>query len=278
MPPSRLLKDARLVVVSEISARFEWKADALHLIDGAESDLHLRVADSFLVRDGIALAVDLHRERFVESALEAGYDDPGAIKRFWNDSLAIIPSEIEWFPRFELARSDSEWRLSFLLRSAPILRDSVVLATYRGPDLRSSPRIKGPDIESLLRLRSQVNEQGADEAVLLDNNIFVVDGSTSAIMWWRGDTLCTPPSELQRVQSITAASILTVASALGVEIVPEAVEPYELSGADVWAVNSLHGIRSVSGWIDGPDVLPNPTRAMQWRRRLRSLARPVVSS
>jgi branched-subunit amino acid aminotransferase/4-amino-4-deoxychorismate lyase len=126
----------------------------------------------------------------------------------------------------------------------------------------------------MMRLRQEAQQAGAHEAVLLDDGA-VVDGATSALLWWREGTLCHPPLSLPRVDSVTARSILTIASATGVAVREEAARPDELEGCEVWAVNALHGIRLVTDWVEGPAVAASDTRARRWRMRLAALARPL---
>lgn len=105
-----------------------------------------------------------------------------------------------------------------------------------------------------------------------------MDATTSALLWWRGDILCGPPSGqpgFARVDSVTARSVLALAVALGHDTHEEAVTPAELDGCEVWAVNALHGIRIVTGWLDGPSTAELPGRLETWRARLHALRRPI---
>jgi hypothetical protein len=139
------------------SAIYRWHDGALELLDYCDmSDTVLLAADSWLVSDGRTLALGLHRERFVE-ALPAGVsaDD------FWDAAIAAIPLEGDWFPRVELQSRSGALLLVFRLRSAPALTRSVVVATAPGPDARTSPLVKGPDLSAMLRLRTSVQPLGA---------------------------------------------------------------------------------------------------------------------
>jgi branched-subunit amino acid aminotransferase/4-amino-4-deoxychorismate lyase len=261
--------------MSEIDAIFRWNQNALHLLEDCDvAERSLEVADSFLVSDGRVLAVDLHRERFLASATARGYDADDDLDAFWHSALSIIPRQTQWFPRFELARQRDTWQLQFRLRPAPRLAETVALATHSGADPRTAPTVKGPDLDAMMRLRQEAQRAGAQEAVLLDDGV-VVDGATSALLWWREDTLCHPPLALPRVDSVTARSILTIASATGAAVREEAARPDGLAGCEVWAVNALHGIRLVTDWIDGPAVTASDARAHRWRMRLAALARPL---
>jgi len=150
-----------------------------------------------------------------------------------------------------------------------------VLATWRGRDPRTVPRVKGPDLDSMLRIRTDVQKQGADEAVILTPDGYVVEGAYSSLLWWRGDILCGPPAEFERVDSVTARSVLTLAAALGLDTHEEAVTPAELDGTELWALSALHGIRIATSWVDGPSLAEQPGRLATWRARLDALRRPI---
>lgn len=253
----------------------EWRGAALAVVDScASAEPRLLAADSWLVDEGRMLASELHRARFADACDAAGAD-PGEVARFWDAAIGSIPRDGAWFPRVELRRIGERRELRLLVREAPERRRSVRLATHRGPDPRTTPRIKGPDLEALLRARGEAQGRGADEAVILSPEGYVVDGSTSCLVWWQGDALTTPHPDLPRVDSVTARSLVVLATALGVEVLEQHATPPELDGLEVWAVNALHGIRIVTEWIDGPRTAEDPGRLQSWRDRLEALRRPL---
>ncbi|MFT4124503.1 MAG: aminotransferase class IV [Microbacteriaceae bacterium] len=234
----------------------------------------LLAADSFLVVQGRALAVELHRERFAAAA--GGGDEVAA---FWSAVLAAVPRRGAWFPRVE-------WRepgvLLYRQRPAPVRGPSLVVATAEG-DPRRHPRVKGPDLDRLLALRASVRPIGAEEAVILSPDGHVVEGATSAIVWWRGELLMGVPEGVPRVDSVTERALFTLAGALGVETHREAATPAELDGCEVWALSALGGARIVTRWLhgrsgvgpDAPALAELPGRFSLWRRRLAALRRPL---
>ncbi|WBU38950.1 aminotransferase class IV [Homoserinibacter sp. YIM 151385] len=260
-----------------------WRAGRLEPREGC--DLHparIAVADSWLVDDGRALAIDLHRERFL-GALPPAFEslDPAG---FWDAALRSIGREGARFPRVEArwaaasARAaPGEWRPQLLLRErpAPELRRAIRLWTHPGPDPRTEPRTKGPDLEALLRLRTAAQAAGTEEAVILEPDGAVADGSTTCLVWWLGDALAIPDPDIPRVDSVTLRSLAGLATALGVEVLPDRRGPEELDGLEVWALNALHGPRIVTGWVDGPATAEQPGRLEAWRRRLSALRKPL---
>lgn len=254
-----------------------WRDGALEPLEYCEfTESTIAAADSWLVSAGSTLALAEHRARF----LAAVPGDPDEAARFWDAAIAAIPVEGDWFPRVEAHDAGGRPRFVFRLRTAPQRHRSAVLATWRGPDPRTAPAVKGPDLRALVGIRTAVQAQGADDAVQLTPDGFVVDGSTSALLWWRGEILCGPPSgradaAFTRVNSVTAGSVLTLARALGHDTHEEALTPAELEGTEVWAVNALHGIRIVTRWIDGPQLAELPGRLTTWRARLDALRRLI---
>ena len=254
--------------IAPTSAVYHWHDDALQFLDYCDmADTTVEAADSWLVSDGRTLALDLHRSRFLAAA-------PGG-EAFWDAAVAAIPREGDWFPRVELQSRSGAPLFVFRLRSAPKRTRSVVVATHAGPDPRIRPTVKGPDLESMLRIRTAVQPLGAEEAVILSPDGYVVEGAYSAIVWWRGAILCAPAPELERIDSVTARSLLGMAAALGVETYEESVTPAELDGCEVWALSALHGPRIITKWVDGPEMAALPGRLDLWRTRLSVLRRPL---
>ncbi len=259
---------------------YQWQDDRLEHLEHCDMFLtEVEAVDSWLVTDGRTLALDLHRSRFMTSIPRGRYRqlDPGA---FWDAVLAMIPDHGDWFPRIELHNRLGGPRLLYRHRTAPERTKSVVLSTWKDGDPRKHPTVKGPDLERMTSIRTKVQARGADEAVILTKDGYVVEGAYSALLWWRGDILCGPPkgsesAEFERVASVTAASVLTLAAALGVETYEEAVTPAELDGTEVWTLNALQGPRIVTSWIDGPAMAELPGRLATWRSRLDKLRKPI---
>jgi branched-subunit amino acid aminotransferase/4-amino-4-deoxychorismate lyase len=257
--------------MSGVATTFLWRDGVLEARDDCDVvPASIDVADSWFVTSGTALALDLHRTRFL-SAIPPHVD----AEPFWDAAIAEIPRDGDWFPRVELRTQASRLQLLFRLRSAPERSRSVVLATFRGRDPRTVPRIKGPDLEDMVRLRTQVQPSGAQEAVILTPDGFVAEGSTTCLAWWRGNALAIPSDDIARIDSVTLRSVLALATALGVDILREDARPDDLDGCEVWALNALHGIRIVTQWIGGPSVAEEPGRLDAWRRRLDALRRPL---
>jgi branched-subunit amino acid aminotransferase/4-amino-4-deoxychorismate lyase len=130
----------------------------------------------------------------------------------------------------------------------------------------------------MTRLRTLAQKHGTDEAVILSTDGFVAEGTTTCLVWWRGDALCVPAPEIERVDSVTVKTLITLATALGIDVLYETVTPADLTGLEVWALNALHGIRIVTSWIDGPPTAEQPGRVGDWQARLDALRKPLPAT
>ncbi|MFS4506345.1 aminotransferase class IV [Clavibacter sp. Sh2141] len=234
-------------------------------------------ADSFLVDAGRVLALDVHRQRFLASLRlqAAAVPDPAA---FLDAAVAALPREGAWFPRVEALRGPDGDVARLFLRPAPERTATVVLRDHDGPDPRTMPRVKGPDLHALGALRSRAARHGAGEAVILADDGTIAEGAYSAILWWHGDALAVVEGDVPRIPSVTERSIVALATALGVDVLHERARPADLDGREVWAVSALHGIRLVRDWIDGPAVAAEPGRVRAWRTRLDALRRALPAA
>jgi branched-subunit amino acid aminotransferase/4-amino-4-deoxychorismate lyase len=225
----------------------------------------LQVADSFLVANGKVRGLELHRERFVRSCAAAGV----AAERFWDEQIGRLPGFGRWFPRFELRASGE---LAVQLRPAPPIGGRVRVAVHDGPDPRTAPRVKGPDLELLGKLKEAAADR-ADEILLLDTDGTVLEAAYSAVAWWEDDTLCFPEPDRPMLTSVTAQLLRRIAASQGVEVAEHAITPDALQNTtEVWLLNALHGIRPIHAW--GPsaiDPLPN-SHSTLWQSHLESLA------
>ena len=253
-----------------------WRAGAFEARDDCDVvPARILVADSWRVHEGAVRGLELHRERFARS-VPASVATELDLDGFWQAAIAALPRTGDGFPRVELREQHGARQLLLRVRDAPERRRSIVLATHQGPDPRLQPAIKGPDLETMTRLRTDAQTRGADEAVILSPDGHIVEGSTTSLCWWRGATLVYPDAALARVDSVTLRSVLALATALGIAVEAERATPAELDGHEVWALNALHGIRIVTSWVDGPAQLAEePGRLAKWELRLAALERPL---
>jgi branched-subunit amino acid aminotransferase/4-amino-4-deoxychorismate lyase len=250
-----------------------WHDGMLTALDYCDmTDTTVDVADSWFVTDGTVLGLELHRARFLGS-MPRDVREATDADAFWSAATTLIPRNGDWFPRVELQRRPGSHLLVLRLRTAPERSTRVTEMTWPDGDPRTVPGTKGPDLETMTRMRTAAQAVGANEAVILTDDGFVVEDSHSGLLWWRGEILCGPPVEFARVDSVTVRTVLTLATALGVETFEEAVTPAELADVELWSLNALHGIRIVTSWVEGPPLAQLPGRLALWRARMDALRR-----
>jgi branched-subunit amino acid aminotransferase/4-amino-4-deoxychorismate lyase len=233
----------------------------------------LLVADSWLLRDGRMRGFDRHRERFLRACGDCGGPPLDRLVAFWRDMTAALPRTGEWFPRVELASGSMELRL--LLRHAPPLGTGVRVWAAGQSDPRTVPRRKGPDLDTLARVRRRASGEGAEEAVLIASSGVVLEAATASVLWWEDDTLCSPSPQLPVLAGVTAGLVQERAHRTGIRVAHRERTVAELDGREVWLVNALHGIRPVTAWTARPMSPAPAVRAPEWRQWLDDVMEPL---
>lgn len=232
----------------------------------------LTVADSFLVLEGQAVALDRHFKRFSDSvSIHEDLD----LAAFYLAAKAVIPKRGAWFPRFEYRESQpAGQRLYLRLRGAPERTETLSLWTCSEPDNRENPLVKGPDLSLCQQLRRTANLHGADEAVLLSSDGFISDGALSSIVWLKDNVLYAPDDTTPWLPSVTRSIVFDLALQAGMETKTLRAKPAELAGAEVWSLSALQGIRAATAW-KGVD-LAAPRLYQPFRKRLAMLMQPIT--
>lgn len=239
--------------------------------DPATTEGELVVADSFLLSEGAARALDRHAARFARACAEVARLPHAEALAFVQDALERLPRRGDWFPRLELRLTGGTHALELLIRPAPPRGHSVALWLADAPDVRTRPAIKGADLEYLGALRRRAQEAGGQEAVLCSPAGSLLEGASTSILWWRADALCCPPAGPDLLAGVTRETLIGGVREAGGEVRFERVRPEALDGLEIWAVNALHGIRSVERFIGAALVPGPPRRAPHWRRYLEEL-------
>jgi branched-subunit amino acid aminotransferase/4-amino-4-deoxychorismate lyase len=233
----------------------------------------LTVADSFLVLEGQAVALERHLKRFSDSVATIEELD---LNHFFDAAKSVIPKRGSWFPRFEYRGSQPEGqRLYLRLRKAPERTETLTLWTCTEADSRENPLVKGPDLSLCQQLRRTANLHGADEAVLLSPDGFISDGALSSIVWLKDNVLYAPDDSTPWLPSITRSIVFELARQAGLEVTEVRAKPSDLAGAEVWSLSALQGIRAATSW-KGVEIAA-PRLYQPFRKRLAMLMQPIAS-
>jgi branched-subunit amino acid aminotransferase/4-amino-4-deoxychorismate lyase len=81
-------------------------------------------------------------------------------------------------------------------------------------------------------VRAEADADGADEALLLNSDGYVVEGSTSNLFWIRNDTVCTPPLPSGILPGVTRAVVLELCGKMRIETQEENIRMGELEKTD----------------------------------------------
>ena len=131
---------------------------------------------------------------------------------------------------------------------------SMVTSSRRSPppDVRD-PRVKSLNYLNNALAKQEAKRQGADEALLLNAAGAVAEATVANVFAVRGGRLLTPPASDGALEGITRASVLELATQLGVPAEERTLGRYDLlaadevfltgSGAKLVPVASLDGAR-----------------------------------
>jgi len=94
------------------------------------------------------------------------------------------------------------------------------------------PRIKSLNYLNHIMARIEANHAGTDEALLLNAQGYVAEGTADNVFIIKGDTLLTPPISDGALAGITRAAIIGLAQESGIEIVEQSLAAYDIYTAD----------------------------------------------
>jgi aminodeoxychorismate lyase len=106
--------------------------------------------------------------------------------------------------------------------------------------------------------KSEAEDRGADEALLLNSAGHLAEASSSNLFWFEGETLCTPPLHAGLLAGVTRAFVLSLAHALGLETQERTATTGSLTAAAgvFLTTSSLELVPAVS--LDGTPLRESP--------------------
>jgi len=235
-------------------------------------NLPILVADSLLVSEGKVRSLDKHIIRFIKQTSLKAPDLLPQLPEFLFKFLDLVPRTGNQFPRLEI---QTDLSLKVQIRPAPEITQIVTLWTYPEPDPRADLTVKGPELELGSKLRQQAQEQGADEAILLNKDGFISEGSLSSLVWWEEDTLVAPGIEIPWLESITRTDVFEIAEQLGIKTKFANRTPEDLINREVWLLSSLQGIRTVTNWVSLSDQFKPGEHKELFDKELEKLVSPL---
>ncbi len=108
----------------------------------------------------------------------------------------------------------------------------LIANTRRTPAQCLDPRIKSLNYLNNILARIEANQAGMDEALMLNTEGFVSEGTADNVFILQQGELLTPPVSDGLLQGVTRDCILEVARALGIPSHEKRLTPYDLMMAD----------------------------------------------
>jgi aminodeoxychorismate lyase len=108
----------------------------------------------------------------------------------------------------------------------------VFISSFHLPAGEPLARFKNLNKLPQVLARAEADAEGADEALLLNSDGYVVEGSTSNLFWIRDETVCTPPLPSGILPGVTRAVVLELCGESGIKTREENIAPEELQKAD----------------------------------------------
>lgn len=179
----------------------------------------------------------LHLARLEQSAHALGLPVPALQAPAFGDDRIV---------RYEISRNGAAISEREVNTPAP-------LALVTSPAPHRGYRHKVADRAWLEAARTSVIPLGADDALLLDAEGFVIEATNWAIGWWDGERLCFPPLSLGGLPSVARARL---AETVRGGIHTSALRYDELAWRSLVACNAARGLVLVSA-LDGEPVPGN---------------------
>ena len=137
-------------------------------------------------------------------------------------------------------------------------RWKLITSTHRLPANEPLAHFKTCNKLAQILARSEADAAGADEALLLNTDGFVVEGASSNLFWIEDDTICTPPLASGVLPGVTRAVVLEICKKLGLKTSQANIGIEGLKSADgVFVSLSSFGIVEAAS-LEGRAVSESP--------------------
>ncbi|MDV2503323.1 MAG: aminotransferase class IV [bacterium] len=131
---------------------------------------------------------------------------------------------------------------------------AAVVSVRRNPTEALNPAIKSTNFLNNILAKMEALEAGADEAIMLNTDGHIAEGTTTNIFWVAGYTLCTPPLEAGVLDGVTRSVTITLAEDLDYQILEVLRGRSALEEAEeVFVTSTSYEIMPVTS-IDGKPV------------------------
>ncbi len=196
--------------------------------------IKLGLPDDVYIRDAVSLALGANKlsEAYVRITVSRGRGPIGLDPALCPEPTFIVFAEP--FKRYP----ESLYREGVKL---------VIARTRRNIVAAIDPRIKSLNFLNNILAKMEAKERGAYEAVMLNSEGFLAEGTVSNIFFVNGSTVCTPSSEVGILDGITREAVIGLAQKSGLtakegKFVPEDL----LEASEVFFTNTTSEVMPVS--------------------------------
>ena len=205
---------------------------------------------TFMMRDGHVANLDAHLDRLREVATHI----PHAVDRVREKLREAGPGVFR--PQIQVGQTT----FTVDLRPSVMPSDEALVDAEGIRDQRRHPTRKGPDFGWQVRQLHTLRRSGADAGVLIDDRGMVVSGVFSALLFLR-EGAAHVSAHPRTAESITLNAALELLTEAGVSVVEhaEGFTMAQLRGNETWLLDSVEGVRKVTGWLEYGSALPPRT-------------------
>lgn len=139
----------------------------------------------------------------------------------------------------------------------------VIAGTRRNLIEALNPKIKSLNFLNNILAKIEAKERGAYEAIMLNAQGFVAEGTVCNLFFVKGDALCTPATEIGVLDGITRELVITLAQKKGIPVEEGRYLPEDIrSASEVFFTNTTSEIMPVSQLEDVKYPVGDMTRKL----------------
>lgn len=199
------------------------------------------------VIDGVPIFLEAHIKRMENSFRLVGKEFPLKVEDVYKKINDVIKKENKNIGNIKLTYGleSKELKVFFIEHSYPdkdLYEKGVKTILYFGERTNPNAKIVNDDFRS--KVNAEIKKEKAYEAILVDRNGFITEGSKSNIFMVKGDKLITSPVKAV-LPGVTRGEIIDIAKKIGISVIEE-----EFSFKDIDKLDGMF----ISG--TSPKVLP----------------------
>ncbi|HJM39567.1 MAG TPA: aminotransferase class IV [Planctomycetota bacterium] len=241
------------------------------------------VFESFLVVDGKPPEnMNRHAERLRQSAKLLGFQ--GSIPDLTQAFLQLLPSigQGSWRVRFSLYRQDDAGALPVWtagLAGPPPEEVDVCLSTLRRDPQNPLARAKTISRAGEQWASREARAKGAFDALLTTTDGMLAECTSANVLFWNGESLCTPALDCGILEGTTRADLLARSSQAGIPVSEGHFPLNELQQAlEVYVTNAVIGVIPIRGVLGLREDFPGAEGPFLQTLREAYLGRKVFPS